>query len=977
MHLKNSPIRIYAMILLSLLLLFICAGNENISSLINVLNQDKDFVNLPLIPNAPDQAGENAKRIHAIMEKAAKGAAIHFPAGDYYFNGSALPNRGSIETTQPGQTLFGDGPELTRIFQLNLEQNFGFKFDKNRKHVPTATIRVRHKGCTIRDLAVAVDPRSTENTIAPSAAIQIAHIAYLPDNNIGIIETTGIGDDFLLDNVAVKNVNIGVHHGGGIQGTRFFEIGIDITGSGGLVKVSRVDRLDAKFGIRLDNGNHCGQGDYYFDNIFMIGKHNVTNGGVFFDWIGGQLAMIRNCETGYANAFHAGPLGATGDRLEPFPEAEVHRSPERNWDWLTWHNHPVAAEPDAAQIREWYGLPRHASIVRIGSQPRTGGKEWIRGEHYTIETVKDEGPLQFASKIRWIKDPPDPGSTYYVTFQQPMEYRVHDLEWGMVSGCFFGEANQLSDKGYAFKFEDQGFGSLNPDFQFPVGYGLIISNNTAINGNLVFDGNCGYIKVLGNTFGVFNIFLQGGDKKRQAREITLDNNSFNAASIGNWVSMVRFHQNRLEGSIAINAPLSATNLLFEENIISCSRGPALSAMGNGIENLRLTGNTISCQEGNGLELENVRTGIINDNSISGCSGAGMELRNCSGLLVSSNILSGNKTGLHIKADRPNDPLRIWENLILDNKTSGFLLTTPNKEILKHITIGDNTFSRNGKDTIIEEAPQYIEMPIFWHIKEFPVISIHSEIHHEPPILIFAVFPEGQIIWTDHHDNLKFLLKDKSIRKVNEQGGPFYYATIPKDQITSLILKINHMGILGDPGQSPFSIMPNSKETCMTINTPDFRLQMKSCHEAMESFLPDSYYSFNGEVINKKDMSYESFLNTQPPDYKKFRQNWDILKKEIFALLPESKVQLKKVIGMRYKVRKIDAVNQKKILEPGEIDAPTPTKDQLIEKITALHEESKKDGRTLSAQELLEMSHEPVPAMTPGTFGEGPVYFINP
>ena len=37
------------------------------------------------------------------MDSAPVVAAIHFPAGDYYFSGSALPNHGTIETTQPGQ----------------------------------------------------------------------------------------------------------------------------------------------------------------------------------------------------------------------------------------------------------------------------------------------------------------------------------------------------------------------------------------------------------------------------------------------------------------------------------------------------------------------------------------------------------------------------------------------------------------------------------------------------------------------------------------------------------------------------------------------------------------------------------------------------------------------------------------------------------------------------------------------------------
>ncbi|MBN1902531.1 right-handed parallel beta-helix repeat-containing protein, partial [Candidatus Sumerlaeota bacterium] len=591
---------------------------------IDVLAQDSVYVKEPLVPNDPAQAKSNTARMQAIMEKVPSGAAVYFPVGHYYFDGAGLPNRSSIETSKPGQTIYGDGAELTVIFQTNLEKNFGFQTDAARKHVPASTIRIRHKGCTVRNLTIAVDPNAPNNAIAPSAAIQLAHIAYFPDHNIGIIETTGIGEDFLLDNIVVKDVNIGVHYGGGIQGTRFFEIGIDIIGSGGMVKVSHIDRLDAKYGIRLDNGNHCGQGNYYFDHIYMIGKHGVTNGGVFFDWIGGQLAVIRDCEATFTNAFHAGPLGADGDRLEPFPEGEVRRSKDRMWDWLTWHGHGVAAAPNAAQITEWYGLPRRAEIVRIGSLPRTGDKEWKKGEHFTTERIEESGPLQHATKIIWIKDPPGSGSVYFVTFSQTKEYRVHDIEWGSVTGCFFGEARQADENGYVFKFEDQGFGHLNPDFGFPVGYGFSISGNTYINGDGFLMGNSGYIRITENTAGVSNLFIQGTDDRRCVREISFDGNQLNNINVSDFVSHLRMTRNRIEGRVLLNAATSASHISLEGNTITWGGDRLVSISGKGVEHVIVTGNTIAHAAGSGIFLEDVNSGMVKDNDVSGCGSAGME-----------------------------------------------------------------------------------------------------------------------------------------------------------------------------------------------------------------------------------------------------------------------------------------------------------------------------------------------------------------
>lgn len=684
-------------------------GKDENSLPINIIMEDPIFVKEPLVPNDPAQAKTNTLRMRAIMEAAPKGAAIYFPAGNYYFDGAALPNRGSIETSQPGQTIYGDGAELTMIFQTNLEKNFGFQSDPKRKHVPASTIRIRHKGCTVRDITVAVDPNAPQNTIAPGAAIQLAHIAYFPDHNIGIIETTGIGEDFLLDNIVIRDVNIGVHYGGGIQGTRFFEIGIDIIGSGGLVKVSRINRLDAKNGIRLDNGNHCGQGNYYFDHIYMIGKHGVTNGGVFFDWIGGQLVVIRDCEASFTNAFHAGPLGASGDRLEPFPEVEVHRSKDRMWDWLTWHGHSVVAEPNAAQITEWYGLPRHAEVIRTGSLPRTGGKEWKKGEHYIVESIKEPGHLHNATKITWIKDPPSSGSLYFVTFEQPKEYRVHDIEWGSISGCFFGEAKQTDENGYVFKFEDQGFGYLNPDFGFPVGYGFAISRNTYINGDTILSGNSGYVKITDNTGGVSSLFIQGEDERRQVREISFEGNQLNDLKIDDWVSHLRISGNRIEGRVLLTAPTSASYISLEGNTITSEANRAVSFSGKGVSHVRLIGNTIAQAPEKGIFLEDVSTGIVKDNDVSGCGDTGIELMRCAGLLVTSNILCDNKTGLQIMPKEEGAPITVQGNLLTDNESFGILVTGGEPETSQNIKMGENTFSGNREDCrILKYAKPKVE-----------------------------------------------------------------------------------------------------------------------------------------------------------------------------------------------------------------------------------------------------------------------------
>jgi hypothetical protein len=93
-----------------------------------------------------------------------------------------------------------------------------------------------------------------------------------------------------------------------------------------------MQRVDARIGIRLDNGNHTPQGEYQFDSIFMIGKHRVTDGGVFFGWVGAQGPSIHNCSASFVSGMHVGPLGVDGDRFEPNAEGEVLHSRDKDWD---------------------------------------------------------------------------------------------------------------------------------------------------------------------------------------------------------------------------------------------------------------------------------------------------------------------------------------------------------------------------------------------------------------------------------------------------------------------------------------------------------------------------------------------------------------------------------------------------------------------------------------------------------------------
>lgn len=585
----------------------------------------------PLAAGDASKAEQNTRRIARIMESLPAGGAVYFPAGDYYFHGGALPNRGSIETARPGQVIYGDGADVTNIIQTDGRRDFGFRCRPGLKRVPAATVRIRHKGCRLRDLSVLADPKLPEGIIE-SAAIQLAHIKYRPDHNIGIVETTGKGTDFLLDFVSITDVNVGRNLGGGIMSSRFFEVGVDIVGSGGEVKVRDMDRLDAKIGVRLDNGNHCGQGGYYFDNLNMVGRHGVTSGGVFFDWVGGQAPFIRNCNALHISGMHAGPLGSTGDRLDPTCEGEVYRRPDKTWDWITLHGHPVVDEPNPGQRTAWYGLPRHITVTRAASEARTGGTEWVEGRDFTVETVTQPGDLQHASKIHWKTEGPKPGSVYYVEFGQPKEYRVHDLQWGYLMNCQLGEALQGGPDGYTLKFEDQGCGYLNPDFGFRVGYGFFITNNFVLNGPFIFDGAVDYIRMESNTTGVCDIRIRGAAENRVASRISLSHNQFNSALIGDYVAQIKLDDNETGGIIKVDAPNYADFITIKGNTLIAPGTNAVDVSGK-VRNLRVQDNDVRLTSGEGIVIVGASDGFVTGNN----SPSGISIRDCEGVRVRDNL----------------------------------------------------------------------------------------------------------------------------------------------------------------------------------------------------------------------------------------------------------------------------------------------------------------------------------------------------
>jgi hypothetical protein len=122
------------------------APGKNSAHFIDVTRADGVLVKEPLtLSDRYDQAiaARNTERMKRIMESGAFGerCRIHFPAGDYYFDGAAPGWQASIQTSAKYQSITGDGINATRILQNNTEV--------------TATLLIAHNNCTVQDLTIA------------------------------------------------------------------------------------------------------------------------------------------------------------------------------------------------------------------------------------------------------------------------------------------------------------------------------------------------------------------------------------------------------------------------------------------------------------------------------------------------------------------------------------------------------------------------------------------------------------------------------------------------------------------------------------------------------------------------------------------------------------------------------------------------------------------------------------------------------
>jgi hypothetical protein len=665
-------------------------------ALIDVTQRDRHYVAEALVPGDRGEAEANVRRMQAILSQAPARARLFFPAGDYFLHGSPAPNRASVESTASGQVFYGEAPLVSRLVQTDPRRDFGFQAQESweRKHVPCATLRIRHRGCAVRGIGVAIDSEITSPSVLPTAAIQVANIRYLANDNSAIVMSVGVDDELLLDKVLIQDVQVGDHAGPGIASERFFDVGIDIVGSGGGVRASRIPRLDARVGVRLDDGGYCNLGEYRFDDLHMVGRPGVTDEGCFFDWESGLRPMISGCSMRFTNGMRIHSSMTDGSRMEANPEGEVLRRPGKSWDWITVRGWPVEDEPDLTQRRQAKGLALEVfRIFRIGSTPRVGGVEWREGEDFRTEQRGGPAthPYFTATRIHWLKPDspraPKPGSLYYVTYRNPYGYHRRNLRGGCFRNCTVIDPERADREGYVLRFDmGEHCGGGGPDFRDgSVGNGFVVANNFATNGLVGFAGKFEDVSLQGNAFAGGWLSLSGLDYTKPARRFHISGNRLNNVSVSGNTEDLVFCDNELKGFFRITAGGGGgpvRRLRFQGNRIGtdapqeCDPPQAVSMYGK-VTDALISGNQIRAPRAEGLVLEGVRDAIVSNNSIVDCAKAGLRCKDCAFVQIDGNSLTRNARGLVIEASGDKlGPHLVRGNVLRKNRDGNFVLEAP-------------------------------------------------------------------------------------------------------------------------------------------------------------------------------------------------------------------------------------------------------------------------------------------------------------
>lgn len=137
-----------------------------------------------------------------------------------------------------------------------------------------------------------------------------------------------------------------------------------------------------------------------------------------------------------------------------------------------------------------------------------------------------------------------------------------------------------------------------------------------------------------------------------------------------------------------------------------------------------------------------------------------------------------------------------------------------------------------------------------------------------PAIIFAAWPDGQIVWSD--DRL-------------HGGPPYREAQIKPNKVISLLARLEKDGLFADEKLKHARFGPDSSFTALLIKRGDEQIEMRSWHELFEA--SGKLIATNHGVAALEGRRRLDVLRKEPADYLYFRFVWSETRGRLVDLVP--------------------------------------------------------------------------------------------
>jgi hypothetical protein len=254
---------------------------------------------------------------------------------------------------------------------------------------------------------------------------------------------------------------------------------------------------------------------------------------------------------------------------------------------------------------------------------------------------------------------------------------VHDLQWGLLDDFSSQEASQQQGcEPFAMKFDDQGVGVDNPDFEFPVGFGFAISKSFILNGDIVLRGRVQYMQWTDTTAGVCTVRAAGLGPNRLVRDVRFSHGKHGAFVLGDYVEAFAIEGNTIWGGISLAAPTRADGIAIEGNEIRGFSGAGVRLEGAGVKGVRVVNNRVSEGGGDGILCQSAGNAVVSGNVVQGLTGGtGIKLDGAGLLVLQGNMVTGNGAGIRVTGSAASAGT-VTGNASRGNQTDDWACETP-------------------------------------------------------------------------------------------------------------------------------------------------------------------------------------------------------------------------------------------------------------------------------------------------------------